>query len=1672
MKYLAWCLAFITAGLMAAETDNRMINPSFEQGKEGWNIHGGQIDEAVSRGGAGKSLRLDRPEANMKGQAIASQKIVLDQKEPAAFVYGCSSKAEGLLADAAPSHSLYGIELQVRFQDDSVKWISAQKKFSSGTHDWESIEDTYTPPRAIKEVTFYCRLRSQGKVWFDDFFLQSTRESNSMNLTGCSIQENGGEIILENDFVRLVFEPARGGTCQSFTVKSNGRQYTGEKHPNSRMFTDRFKIQGNCYNRIYTAEILKNSPNEVELQLMVSAPDGYQFLDLSKTIRLTKYSSAVEVNYQYLNRAESMADLFLEPYFRNGWNLQKSPEQRYWLPTSKGTKNYVNQGGDTHLNDVVAGWVGSGDGKGAGMVCEFDYSRLASMYFWLGGQDNTTAEWLFAPIKIAAGKTFATQLVFYPVSGLKNIENAENGIASAVVQEGERLQIDFVSARSYMLKCQVVMLHKDGSKTTETKHLQFQPELKISMPLTVDPAKLNSIQYSLFSGDNMVFETEHHFGSDYLVKPKQAKAKPAEIVPFSLELSTEVVTPHTKWAKPYSGGKPRALIIGDIRNAREIVELAQRMDLEYRTIRISLNPNVCAWSMCDRYGAFSIADANLSLKEELKTRFDVIVVSGRLWKHFEPANTTAILEQLNKGSGLILIQPSELPKEIAVGKETDQTYITRNLPLELVPHQIRPAKAPIVAAGENDRYRSVILNYYAEEGLTPIIPYGTPEPPHRYQDYSLSLLGRSLLWAAKKDSPVALENLKIDPQGISFHIKGSEDWSGASAHVILSNPVLGYRMEKDVKLTGNPPFAIPLPGEVLPGDNICDVIVSGPKGVWDWGSVEVAVPKTTSLTALKLERDVVKPGEEIRGSVRCSGMTNHRVVMELSDGFDRVIDRMEKAAGGEVDFALKVMEPATGKLFVTAKLYEGEKLIDLKQDEVLTPRRPEADSLPFAVGMGRYRYNVRRYLNPYEFAGYREAGANELRYWISSSDATFKEHLRYGFPCDFPLVSHHLWKFNEEFAEPYAKTKDKRYLQRKPCLNDPEFLTKYRKDIKERLERLSKYSPVSYDVGDENSLTKWGISFDFCFAEPTLKAFREWLKKNYGDLSALNNEWGTKFVNWDEVTPDTTLEIKERAASSRCYAAWADHRRFMELTFCGAIQTVKDVMKENGQDLPLDMSGTQPPNGYTGMDMWLISKSIDMPAAYDTDNLAEIIRSFGRPLIKPWYGYGNEGKRVTCRVWFDAFRFKNYGISYYTDNNLLYPDYTLPRQVRDLLRDIHDLREGGAALLKNLDDTPEVLIHYSQHSVHAAVIENRYADFLAARALWCKLLDDMNIHYRFVAYEEIENGELERNKAKILILPHSFAMSGKEADAIRRFVQNGGLLVGDRHAGIMNEHCTLLAKGMLDDVFGLPQPDQDGSVNSEFAIGDAKILAAAGKVTGPNPQLADSAIFVNKVGQGKAVFMNHHWPQYLNLRLMAGKNAGANAYRHLIGQIFKPFRTAGDVSFPEGDLTYTRTFVYDEGRFIGMVREFDAPGSDSTIDVELTRPAFVYDLRKKSALGKCQRFQAKLANSEAAFYAALPYEIENIKLTGSQTVKPGEKAEFTVSIVKKGDGVCGHPFKVEVFDASGQYVRLYSKTVYGQDGNATVNFRTALNDPAGQWRIKATDFISGKSAETTFQIPR
>ena len=597
----------------------------------------------------------------------------------------------------------------------------------------------------------------------------------------------------------------------------------------------------------------------------------------------------------------------------------------------------------------------------------------------------------------------------------------------------------------------------------------------------------------------------------------------------------------------------------------------------------------------------------------------------------------------------------------------------------------------------------------------------------------------------------------------------------------------------------------------------------------------------------------------------------------------------------------------------------------------------------------------------------------------------------------------------------YTSTHSKEFLIRKPCFHDPSFWEKAEKELKDFVSLYSPHKPLLYDLRDEPSIGSFANPMDYCFSSYTLQAFREWLKKEYGSLEALNKEWETNFSSWDEVEPMTTYEIKEREKrdleSGRLenYSPWADHRAFMDLTFAQTLDRMRQIIHQLDPETPVGIEGAQMPSAWGGYNLYLLSQALDWVEPYDICNSREIFRSFypqNAPIISTVFG--TDYNRIRRKLWWLLLH-GDKGCLVWDDENSRCiekekDDMPITERGRELAKIIAEIKATAPLFFQLQPTIDPIAIHYSQASIRAhwmfdsredgstwprrfSSYERVHSRFAKARDGFVRLIEDIGLQHNFISSEQIENGELMKKGYKVLILPQSAAMSKKECEEIERFVRSGGILIADNMIATMDEHCKRLPNGQLDDLFGIKRssvgwhPDAEGGeirIDERYAplsIFEADIETTTGKA---RFSAKAPAVIERKVGRGKAIYLNLDVRVYPKLRLSPPQGY---AFRKLFADLLKEngLEAPAKVRKSDGELAdCVEVWRYkgEKGEYIALIhnpefgveelKQIGYPGNDAIekeeeIEVIFPRKAKIREILSGKDFGTTNRTKTILS---------------------------------------------------------------------------------------------------------------
>ena len=448
-------------------------------------------------------------------------------------------------------------------------------------------------------------------------------------------------------------------------------------------------------------------------------------------------------------------------------------------------------------------------------------------------------------------------------------------------------------------------------------HLQ----LLLAQAKEVNFKKIQSI--GIGSGSNDVFYIDY-------ISLDQYQPVLEKLGRWDVEYSTEIQSPHYRWGDSLAGGPIKSYSISPVFDGRGIIELAERLDMDFKVATIGRTSGEDKWGFGDFYARrdpgsytdeggdpYNLAQNYIAEDLLFSPKFDVIIWPGiQVWESYPEQVRNAILERVKEGTGLVLLYPiSELKDDtelwtvsplksfvansaqkpipdsetwtiplldLSPWSQTKTHYITRGISFEAFPYAsmgifpyqnnlgevlIKTDKGnPVLAISNYGRGR-VIAMAYPERGLIPRV-----DNPwgtglnYPYWEYMWSLLARSVVWASHKEPEVYIENVKKTPEGISIDMQNNT--KGASLLVKVIDDFGIVEEESTLLLRSKQSHAdLPFRNKLNGGGHIVNVTLKGEEGVYDWFSLMFHTPKTAEIVSVKNEKSEIPVGEKVHSSV-------------------------------------------------------------------------------------------------------------------------------------------------------------------------------------------------------------------------------------------------------------------------------------------------------------------------------------------------------------------------------------------------------------------------------------------------------------------------------------------------------------------------------------------------------------------------------------------------------------------------------------------------------------------------------------------------------------------------------------------------------------------------------------------------------------------------------------
>ncbi len=1282
------------------------------------------------------------------------------------------------------------------------------------------------------------------------------------------------------------------------------------------------------------------------------------------------------------------------------------------------------------------------------------------------------------------------------------------------------------------------------------------PAAPLAVGLPTGPAEMSRTYPGLYSDYEGEMFGE---GAYYIAGPQQPLAK-LEVTDLALKPS----------------GCPNLKILAVVRTGypgHEAFDVARRLGADIVSVPVAFGSPVTA-PRGNRCNELSMK----KLREALKDKVDVILVNKLIGVLPEEAQSL-ILQKVESGAGLLVVGPlpGKGPLMAALPVENpdapmDETYndfkkvqaggswIAGGVAFSFWPgldtaklmpwidfdprcaNMLKfkpkagadsvpgPGGFPLIISGMIGKGRAVVMGYSGNRwdgsylpNMSAIDEKSLMQKNVLFREQMYSLLLRAVVFAAAGQPAIRVEWPEGDPlvwrkgAPIKFMIANSgASPVGVRVRLVLRDGPTGdelWNLEKSIPILagGKAEAAVELPmvpaveGAAGRADPLLEVKVVGEDDCSiDWGTVPLAV-EGAEPPKVALKSDVVYPGEKAEAAVEVSAASSWRAV----DLWGRVIAAGSMDAGKtNIEF---VPDFRSGLVTLILDLADkGGVPLGRAVREIYTPMydrdrdyfnliwpRGKVDSVNASV--------MRRQGGISVVLGGGYFGNTAAMYGLLRSGA-------------------HVAMTNVGPRQPYIE------LDKFPEPSDKNMELAKRNYV----GGIGRYGPVTLHLQDERHSP---AIKDPKLSPALLGEFRAWIKNQYKDIAELNASWQSSYGDFAEVAP--SLDVKNVIAKPGTIAPWLDFLRFVDQKV--AMEKDMDLVKlldaETRGKITVGFEGIF---GLYGGHLSPYS-GLNVPMLFDSGaKMNNMAYGIGTPMwelcasLNPdadsgtWLGYESERSTYRTEPWRGVLSGATF-MGWFIDSLWFTAEGAVGERLSWVEQYTRPLRQGvGRLLIESRRQFDGVAILANMRSSQAAWMIGKQMDPAGdgrgghwmlrpmedSGNAFLTLNRDCGLSPSYITEGQILKGELKRFKALCLVFDVS--VDTAVAAAIREWVKDGGVLIADCGAGSLDQHGKFLAKGQLDDVFGIRR---EGALKIDTEAGDFTVglmnpaeelvdkgcqkgnwymveyyesnikpdtAKAMGQyVFGKRPDMC----FWNSFGKGRALYLGFLLNRYrtgegdftsvLPLYRAALAHAGIRPKVEVTvggGTQLKGFTVN---NFLDGDSLYTGL----------MRREADAP---SKVVLDFPREGHLYEVMTNRYIGHGRRFDHDLATGEPvkaglptlegksinlaqdsvsgmALFALMPYKIADVSVD-AESARQGGQLKVAVKVEVEGAAPGKHVLHLDVRDPEGRQAEPYCRNIVTQNGSWEGTLPLALNEMTGRWNISVREAVSGLASSTTVKI--
>ena len=830
--------------------------------------------------------------------------------------------------------------------------------------------------------------------------------------------------------------------------------------------------------------------------------------------------------------------------------------------------------------------------------------------------------------------------------------------------------------------------------------------------------------------------------------------------PFDIhpQPTLEVQVPHTRYAKPYARGKVRAAVVIPWQIGREVVELAQRIDLDLQCVFIGSHGFIWEQKLMPGRRRRAPNDEVHAMKDALNAAPQVIALIGTPLKWFPQDVEDEIVRQVRAGAGLVLCPAWEAPESIRTLIEGAK---------ERLPYPGEGCATATLGKGR--------VCFFEASGME--ISY---RPQMATSELRLEQFSRALLWAARmeprvtlqtKPKKLALENtspeaLKVD---VELSNRSEGDFAGtlelvarqdratdfASVYgksyclgVMLSMP---YALLEDVASVGkkvalqkgdSKTVSIDVPVVRAGTYRLYTILKDADGRTADWNYTPAAVSTTYSLETFAIEKRPIGPerlfgfrpedtarvtlrfrakgavGQDLSAFLMAEDKTGRRIIsqkcpLKFENGEAAAVFESQLHGAHRRLLILRVGLESQGQI-----LLEARKPLHVREGAGRQPKfrfvlMDNEANLPLHLT------GISEQMGPYDttlFSWY------DLNVWPTGTflqEGNREEEDRKARDAEAKRIAKEAKEAAKGITEPEDEDEDDEFeglieekqdeepkaprgFIRKLCFNNPSVRRRKVEELRRFALRKNQLGPQYVYFTHEYS---YG-SNDVCQCGHCQAAFREKLKQTHGTLDGLNRAWGTRYKSWDEVflyRVEKGLKPPPMKDWPWVIATW----QYKSTQLADLCHEIVKAGKEITDDIDYGHIALSKMGLWIGMDFWEWSRVGDKHIMYR--DVEEWQSMCGSPTSTGWHsGYGRQynPSEAQCKLW-SRLVDGAWGIAHFTC-----PGYPLARAdgvffdgAQALFGNLKEIQRGWDELLLGHDHKDGIGLYRSTPSFAVHMME-------------------------------------------------------------------------------------------------------------------------------------------------------------------------------------------------------------------------------------------------------------------------------------------------------------------------------------------------------------------------------